>query len=99
MAENQPKSGKRLKPKEILSFLGDIGIIKVAKEFSFGYLKYRFLVPQYGHFCQKCPSLCVQKCHFGYPNENSFATFINPTSPKNDGIAFGFKHLTLLGWF
>ena len=72
---------------------------KVFKKSSRPNPKYCFLLPQYGHFCQKCPSLCAQKCHFGYPNKNSFATFISPTSPKNDEIAFGFKRLTLLGWF
>ena len=32
-------------------------------------------------------------------NENSDTTFISPTSPKNDGIAFGFKCLPLLDGF
>ena len=99
MAENQPKSGKHLKPKTIPSFLGDVGLIKVPKEFLFGHPKCHFFVPEYGHFCQKCPSLCAQKWHFGYPNEISLATFIIPTSPKNDGIVFGFKRLPLFGWF
>ena len=52
----------------------------------------------YGHFWQKCPSLSAQKWHFGCPDENSETTFISPTSPKNDGIAFDFKRLRLLGW-
>ena len=52
----------------------------------------------YGHFWQKCPSLRAQKWHFGCPDENSETTFISPTSPKNDGIAFDFKRLRLLGW-
>ena len=30
-----------------------------------------FFVPEYGHFCQKCPSLRAYKWHFGCPNENS----------------------------
>ena len=34
MAQNPPKIGKGLKPKAIPSFLGDIGLIKVAFEFS-----------------------------------------------------------------
>ena len=28
-------------------------------------------VSEYGHFCQKCPSLRAYKWHFGCPNENS----------------------------
>ena len=35
----------------------------------------------------------------GCRNKNSENTFISPTSPKNGGIAFGFKRLTLLGGF
>ena len=59
MAQNQAKSGKCLKPKAIPSFLGDVGLIKVEKEFSLGHLKCQFLVPEHGHFCQKCPSLAT----------------------------------------
>ena len=33
LAENPSKSGKRLKPKEIPSFLGDIGLIKLVLNF------------------------------------------------------------------
>ena len=32
----------------------------------------------------------IQKWHFGCPNENTFI-YIQPTSPKNDGIAFDLK--------
>ena len=35
---------------------------------------------------------------FACPNENSETTFIITTSPKNDGIAFGFKRLPLFEW-
>ena len=41
----------------------------------------------------------AQKWHFGCPNETLKTTFISPTTPKNDGIAFGFKRLPLLGGF
>ena len=37
------KSGKRLKPKAIPSFLGDVGHIKVVSEFLFGHPKCHFL--------------------------------------------------------
>ena len=52
------------------------------------------LVPEMakdGHFWQKCPYSGTKKWHFRCPNKNSFSTFISPTSPKNDGITFGFK--------
>ena len=93
MAQNPPKSAKFFKPKAIPSFLEDIGLIKVEFEFSFGYLKCHFFIPEYVPFYQKCPSLRAQKCLFGYSNENSNTTFISQTSPKNDGIAF-----TFFGW-
>ena len=69
------------------------------KNFRSGTRSAIFFLPEYGHFCQKCPSLCAQKWHFGYPNKNSFATFISLTSPKNDGIVFGFRRFLLLDWF
>ena len=40
MAPKQPKSDKRLKPKAILSFLRNVGLTKVVKEFSVWYLKW-----------------------------------------------------------
>ena len=54
----------------------------------FGHIKLSFLakVPQ-------------KNWHFGYPNKNFKTTFISPTFPKNDGIAFGFKRLPLLDGF
>ena len=42
-AENPTKSDKFLKQKAIPSFLGDIGLIKMVSEFSFGHTKYLFL--------------------------------------------------------
>ena len=55
----------------------------------------RFWAHRNCHFWRKCP----KKCHFGQPNKNFDTTFISPASPKNDGIAFGFKQLPLLGGF
>ena len=43
--------------------------------------------------------LVTKKWHFGCPNQNSENTFISSTSPKNDGIAFGFERLPLLDGF
>ena len=63
-AENPSKSGKRLKPKAIPLFLRDVGLIKVVLKFSFW--------PFFGYFCQKCPSLRVQKWHFGRVPERKF---------------------------
>ena len=77
----------------------NVGVIKVVLKFSSGYPKWHFWAHKDGHFWQKCPYWGTKKWYFGCPNENSFATFISPTSPKNDGIAFGFKRLSLLGWF
>ena len=37
----------------------------------------------------------MQQCQLILPDENSETTFISPTSPKNDGIAFDFKRLPL----
>ena len=96
MAGNPFKSGKRLKQKAIPSFLGDVGLIKVVSEFSFGHSKCHFSVPENGHFWQKWPSSGALKWHFGCPNKNSETTFISPTSPKIDGIAFRFKRVPLL---
>ena len=57
LAEIQSISGKRLKRKAISSFLGDVGLIKVVLEFSFGHRKCHFSVPENGHFWQKYPPL------------------------------------------
>ena len=94
---NPSKSGKPLKPKAFSSVLGEVGLIKVVSELL-------FMHPIFGNVTMgtfgKSAHIQVQKkWHFMCPNENSFATFISPTSPKNDGIGFGFKRLTLLGWF
>ena len=35
----------------------------------------------------------------GYWNKNSETTFLSPTPPKNDGMAFCFKRLPLLEGF
>ena len=48
LAENPSKSGKRLKPNAIPSFLGDVGLIKVVLEFSFGHPKCHFLMGTFG---------------------------------------------------
>ena len=53
LAENPSKSGKRLKPNAIPSFLGDVGLIKVVSEFSFGHPKWHFWAHKDGHFRQK----------------------------------------------
>ena len=84
--ENPSKSGKRLKPKAIPSFLGDVGVIKVVLKFSFRHSKCHFWARQDGHFWQKWP----KKWHFECRNENFKTAFISLTSLKNDGIAFGF---------
>ena len=87
------KSGKRLKPKTIPSFLGDIRLRKLVPEYSFGHPKCHFLYP----FLPKEPI-------FWY-NKNSETTFISPTSPKNDervqhfwgGCNSQFQSLPLVG--
>ena len=99
MAGNPSKSGKRLQQKAIPSFLGDVGLIKVVSEFLWGHPKCHFWAPKDGHFCQKCPFSGTKKWHSGCPHKNSETTFISPTSPKNDGIAFCFKRLPLLEGF
>ena len=99
LAENPSKSGKRLKPRAIISFLGNIGLIKVVSEFLFGDPKCHFWARNEGHYCRKCLSLHAQKWLFGCPNKNVETTFISPTSPKNDGISFGFKRCPLLDGF
>ena len=50
-------------------------------------------------FCRKCPSLRAQKWHIECPNKNSETTFKSTLSAKNDGIAFGFRRLSLLNGF
>ena len=99
LAENLSKSWKHLKPNAIPSFLRDVGLIKVVSKFSFGHPKCHFWARKDGHHCRKCPSLRAQKWHFGCPNKKLETTFISPTSPKNDGIAFGFKRFQLLNMF
>ena len=79
--------------------MGNDGLIKVVLKFSFGYPKWHFWTHKDGHFWQKCPYSGSKKFHFGYPTANFKTTFIVPTSPKNDGIALGFRRLPLLGWF
>ena len=93
------KSGIRLKPEAIPSFLGEVRLIKVVSELSFGHPKCHFWAYKDGHFCQKCPFLGTKKWHFGCPNESSETTLIIPTSPKNDKITFGFNCLPLLNRF
>ena len=51
------------------------------------------------YFSQKWPFSGTEKWHLGCPNKNSETTFISPTSPKNDGITYGFKRLPLLVGF
>ena len=99
LAENIFNSWKRLKPNAIPSFLGDVGLIKVVSKFLFGHLKCHFWALKDGHYCWKCPSLRAQKWHYRCPNENLETTYISPTSPKNIGIAFGFKRFQLLDGF
>ena len=41
----------------------------------------------------------ARKWDFERPNKKTETTSIIPTSPENDGIAFGFKHLSLLEGF
>ena len=77
----------------------DVGLIKVVSEFLFVHPKCHFLASKDGHFWQKCPYSGTKKWHFGCRNQNSETTFISPTSPKNDGIVFGFKCSPLLDGF
>ena len=49
----------------------------------------------YGSCKKMGPFLSTQKWHFECPNKNYETTFINPTSPKNDGIAFCVYHFLL----
>ena len=50
------KRGESLK-KEISSFLGNVGLIKVVLEFLFGHSKCHFFVPENDHFWQKCQKM------------------------------------------
>ena len=70
--------------------MGDVGLIKVVSEFSSGHPKCHFSMGTFG----KSAHLYVPK------NSTSDARtkILRPTSPKNDGIAFHFKRLRLLGW-
>ena len=68
----------------------------------FGHSKSHFRALENGHFWHfQVPKNVVrfQKWDFERPNPKTETTFISPTSPKNDGIAFGFKHLPLLERF
>ena len=79
--------------------MGVLGVVWISKSglgISFRAPEVPFSVPPKR---QKWPHSGTKKWHFGCPNKNSETTFISPTSPKNDGIAFGFKCLPLLDGF
>ena len=59
LAQNQPKSGKRLKPKTIPSFLGYVGLIKVEKEF--------LRAPEVPFFCIRIWALLPKVPIFTWP--------------------------------
>ena len=61
LAESLSKSSKCSELKSNSPFLGDVRLIKVVSEFSFGHWKGHIFVSKHGHFCQKCPSLHAQK--------------------------------------
>ena len=56
-------------------------------------------VPIWPHKIVTFDKSAPKEWHFGCPNENFKTTFISPTFPKNDGIAFCFKRLPLLDGF
>ena len=63
MAGNPSKSGKRFKLNSIPSFLGDVGLIKMVSEFSFGHSKCPFLYPKVGNLA-KVPIFACPKMAF-----------------------------------
>ena len=50
-AKKLSKSRKCSELKSKSPFLGDVRLIKVVSEFSFGHWKCHFFVPEHGHFC------------------------------------------------
>ena len=79
--ENPFKSGKCLKPKAYSSFIGDVGLIKVGSEFSFGHPKCRFLYPNMGTFA-KCAHLYMPKMAFRVPEQKFGDHFYKPNIPQ-----------------
>ena len=90
------KSDNCWKLMSIPPFLGDVWLIKVVSELSFGHPMCHFLGLENGHFWQKCSLLGTKKWDFERPNLKTETTFISPTSPKNGGKDICFQQLSLL---
>ena len=95
LAKIASKSGKCLKQKAILSFLGDVGVKKWSQNFHLGTQSAVFLF-QIWALLPKVPFFRCPKMALWVPKPNFWDHFLTPTSPKNDRIAFGFKRFPLL---
>ena len=74
LAQNPSKSGKRLKPKAILSVFGEVGVKKWSQNIRLGTQSTIFGHLNKGTF-GKSAQIWNKKLHFGCPNENSETTF------------------------
>ena len=84
LPQNPFKSGERLKPKAIPTFLGNVGLKKVVLVFMF----------------RQSVHIRVQKSGtLGARTKKNKTTSISLTSPTNVGTAFVFKRLPLLDGF
>ena len=99
LAENPSKSGKCFELKSNSPFLGDVGLIQVVSELSFGHPKCHFWARKGGHFWQKWPFSGTKNGTFWCQNKNSETTFISPISPKNDENDSSFRCWPLLDGF
>ena len=95
LAKIASKSGKRLNPKAILSFLGDVGVKKWSQKFGLGTQSAILGHLKKGTF-GKSAQIWNKKSALWVPKWKFWDHFLTPTSPKNDRIAFCFKRFPLL---
>ena len=95
LAKIASKSGKRLKQKAILSFLGDVGVKKWSQKFRLGTQSAILGHLKKGTF-GKSAQIWNKKTALWVPKWKFWDHFLTPTSPKNDRITFCFKRFPLL---
>ena len=76
--------------------MGDVGLIKVVSVFGYGRPKSHFRAPENSKSAHFHVPKNVAKNGTSGARTKHETTFISTTSPKNDGIAFGFKRVPLL---
>ena len=98
LAQNPPKSDKRIKQMSIPPFWGDVGIKKWPPFFCFGIRSATFWHLKTGTFGESA-LFQVPKMGLLAPKSKNEDHFFTQTSPKNGGLHICFVRLSLLGGF